>query len=128
MAHGCSDRSDSSLRSRSSPRRAARSLSRSRTVISIALAAAVAASGLLPKVEECHIGLPWNEAKISSVVVNDPHGTTPPDSAFARHRMSGTTPQWFTPNSAPVRPSPVCTSSAISRTSCFEQISRTSGQ
>ena len=55
-------------------------------------------------------------------------GMTPPPIALPRHMMSGTTPQWSTPNSLPVRPSPVWTSSAMSRVPYSSQALRIRGQ
>ena len=52
----------------------------------------------------------------------------PPASDFAVIRMSGTTPVCSTANSLPVRPKPVCTSSAISRMPCFSVSARSRGQ
>ncbi len=55
-------------------------------------------------------------------------GITPPPRALPRQRMSGTTPQWSTPNILPVRPSPVWTSSAIRSVPYSSQALRIRGQ
>ena len=55
-----------------------------------------------------------------------PKGITPPPSALAQAIRSGFTSSWFTPNQAPVRPIPVCTSSAIKSAPLASQIAFTS--
>jgi hypothetical protein len=54
--------------------------------------------------------------QISSVEQAAPIGITPPPKDLAAARMSGVMFQWSKPHSLPVRPMPVCTSSAISNT------------
>jgi hypothetical protein len=75
-----------------------------------------AASGLPPNV------LPWspgaNCAITSSRAQNALTGSRPPPSALPRVRPSGRTPSWSQASTRPVRPRPVCTSSAIISTSC----------
>ena len=62
------------------------------------------------------------------VAVVAPMGIYPPLSPPAIVMMSGSTPQWSTPNILPVRPSPVVTSSAMSTTPYSLHISRSIGQ
>ena len=77
---------------------------------------AAQASGLPPKVEEWMNGFVSSTSQIFGVDMKAESGMTPPPSALPRHMMSGTTFQWSTPNILPVRPRPVCTSSAIRST------------
>ena len=77
---------------------------------------AAQASGLPPKVDEWMNGFGSSTFQISGVDMNADSGITPPPSALPRQRMSGTTSQCSTANILPVRPMPVCTSSAISST------------
>ena len=89
--------------------------------LSVAVPAAHA-RGLPPKVL---VASPFlSELRISALVTVAPMGT-PPASPLATVMMSGTTPQFSMAQSFPVLPSPVCISSAISKTPFLSQISRT---
>ena len=66
--------------------------------------------------------------QILGVEMKAESGMTPPPSALPRHMMSGTVSQWSTPNILPVRPSPVWTSSAISRAPYSSHALRMRGQ
>ena len=73
-------------------------------------------------------GLFSSTAQIFGVEMKAESGMTPPPIALPRHMMSGTTPQWSTPKSLPVRPSPVWTSSAIRSVPYSSQALRIRGQ
>ena len=66
--------------------------------------------------------------KTRSVTTMLPQGITAPPKALPMVMMSGATSQLSTPQSLPVRPMPVCTSSAMKTTSHSVQISRTRGR
>ena len=66
--------------------------------------------------------------QILGVEMKAERGITPPPIALPRHMMSGTTSQWSTPKSFPVRPRPVCTSSAIRSAPYSSQALRMRGQ
>src|SRR5579883_2602392 len=104
-----------------SPFSAACSGIRSSIVTLIAAMAAAQASGFPPVVVVWINGLLLKTLQILGVDMNAPMGITPPPRAFAEVIMSGTTSQCSTPQSLPVRPIPVCTSSAISSTSDLAQ-------
>jgi hypothetical protein len=64
--------------------------------------------------------------RLTSLVPKTPEtGYIPPDKALPRTKRSGITSSWSTASRLPVRPSPVCTSSAIQRTLYLVQSSRT---
>ena len=79
----------------------------------IAAIPAAQAIGLPPKVVEWMIGLGISTSQISAVEMNAESGMTPPPIDLPMHMMSGTTSQWSTPQSLPVRPIPVWISSAM---------------
>ncbi len=60
--------------------------------------------------------------------MKQPTGMTAPPSALPMVMMSGATPQCSMPHRVPVRPMPVCTSSAMNRMPHSSQISRTLGK
>ena len=86
---------------------------------------AAVAIGLPPKVVVWMYGFSYMVENTSSVAMKLPMGMTAPPSALPMVMMSGATPQCSIPQSVPVRPMPVCTSSAMSRTPHLSQISRT---
>lgn len=94
----------------------------------IAAMPAAQASGLPPKVEVWMKGFPSSTPQMRGVETKAESGMTPPPSALPRHMMSGTTFQCSTPKTLPVRPMPVCTSSAISSAPYSSQALRTRGQ
>ena len=65
-----------------------------------------------PNVEECS---PFDIAPIISGLASVAPIGTPPAMPFARHSMSGATPQCWQAHSFPVLPSPACISSNTSR-------------
>ncbi len=100
----------------------------SASVTLIAAMPAAQASGLPPNVEEWMNGLLSSTPQILGVEMKADSGMTPPPMALPRHMMSGTTPQWSTPKSLPVRPRPVWTSSAIRSVPYSSQALRMRGQ
>ncbi len=92
-----------------SPVRAAFSISRSCTITSsVAMPAAIARS-FLAKVEPCTTARSMRLnifSKIGRRISTAPHGTWPPESAFASSTMSGSTLQCSTARKRPVRPRP----------------------
>src|SRR5512138_1817732 len=91
--------------------------------------AAEHASAPPPVVVVCMNGLGYIIGwKISSVVVTAETGITPPPRDLAVAITSGTTFQWSTPHSFPVRARPVWTSSAINSTPYFFVAVRIRGQ
>ncbi len=79
----------------------------SSSVTWMAASPAAQASGLPPKVVEWMIGLGIITSHTVGFAMNAERGITPPPIDLPRHMMSGTTPQWSTPQSFPVRPIPV---------------------
>ena len=67
-----------------------------------------------PKVDVCRNGASINPFQAASVPITEPMGIMPPPRALATAIRSGFAPSCSTPNQVPVRPIPVCTSSAIS--------------
>jgi len=90
--------------------------------------AAAVATGLPPKVVVCRYGFSNIVWKTRSVTMMFPAGMTAPPNALPIPMMSGATPQFSMPQSVPVRPMPVCTSSQMKRTPHLSQISRTLGK
>ena len=68
---------------------------------------AAQAIGFPPKVVECNTGLGMSTSQMAGVEMNAESGMIPPPSDLPKHRMSGSTFQWSTPQSFPVRPIPV---------------------
>ncbi len=60
--------------------------------------------------------------------MNAESGITPPPMDLPRHMMSGTTFQWSTPQSLPVRPMPVWISSAMRSAPYWVHSSRARGR
>ena len=88
-------------------------------ITSRAATATFAAKGKPPNVEPCSPG--FMVSMISSSARTAEMGSTPPDSALPIVIMSGRMPSWSHANMRPVRPMPVCTSSATKSTLCFLQ-------
>ena len=104
-----------------------RGMSSSRVACRAPITAEVAI-GLPPNVVVWMYGFSMRGSKTSGVDVKQPTGITAPPSALPMVMMSGATPQCSIPHSVPVRPMPVCTSSAMNRTPHLSQISRTLGK
>ena len=102
--------------------RRARPTRSSRSIVAIAPSAAAQATGLPPKVpprpEAC-------TASISSARPVTPPSGSPPAMPLAVVTRSGTNPSYGLANHSPVRPKPVCTSSATTRIPCAAQNSAT---
>ena len=62
--------------------------------------------------------LPFAHFASSSAVVPSAANGKPDAMPFAMQMMSGSIPKWSTANILPVRPKPLCTSSAMNRMPC----------
>ena len=100
----------------SSPTRAAFCGSCSSTMTRSASVPTAHASGLPPHVLPCSPGRMVSITASSASTAET--GYSPPPSALPRHTMSGRTPAASQRSSVPVRPRPVCTSSATISTLC----------
>ena len=100
----------------------------SSSVTWIAARPAAQASGLPPNVVEWMIGLGIITSQTVGFAMNAESGMTPPPSDLPRHMMSGTTFQWSTPHSLPVRPMPVWISSAMSSAPYLVHAARARGR
>ncbi len=97
-------------RSASSPIRLLREQMSSRSMTSSTASAAAQATGLPPNVPPRP---PGAGASISSARPTTAASGSPPPSDLARRTRSGSTPQWLTAKSLPLRPRPLWISSAI---------------
>ncbi len=102
-------------------------MSSSRVACSAPMRAAVAI-GLPPKVVVWMYGFSNIASKTSGVAMKLPTGMTAPPRALPMVMMSGGQSQCSMPQSVPVRPMPVCTSSTMSSTPHLSQTSRTVGK